>query len=91
LNMNISSSAPAGNYPITVTATGGGVSRSTSFTLTITGTVAPSFDFTLNHTGNKSVEAGAAVTNTITAAMTSGTSQAVSFSHSGLPSGAIAS
>jgi parallel beta-helix repeat protein/VCBS repeat-containing protein len=89
--MNISSSAPAGNYPITVTATGGGVSRSTSFTLTITGTVAPSFDFTLNHTGNKSVEAGAAVTNTITAAMTSGTSQAVSFSVSGLPSGAIAS
>ena len=48
------------------------------------------FDFTMTNTGNRSVTAGAAVTNAITATLTEGTAQAVSFSATGLPAGATA-
>jgi hypothetical protein len=49
------------------------------------------FSFSLTASGNKSVLAGAAVSNTISATLDSGSSQAVSFSVSGLPTGATAS
>jgi Chitobiase/beta-hexosaminidase C-terminal domain/Putative collagen-binding domain of a collagenase len=52
---------------------------------------APSFDFSLAHGGNKSVTQGQSVSNTITATLSTGSSQSVSFSTSGLPSGATAS
>jgi hypothetical protein len=54
-------------------------------------TINQPFDFSLANSGNKSVTAGASVTNSITAALISGNSQAVSFSVSGLPSGATGS
>ena len=50
-----------------------------------------SFDFSLTNSGDKSVTAGSPVTNTISAALTSGSTQAVTFSASGLPGGATAS
>jgi Chitobiase/beta-hexosaminidase C-terminal domain/Family of unknown function (DUF6298)/Putative collagen-binding domain of a collagenase len=52
-----------------------------------------SFDFSLSNSGNKSVTGGSPVTNTISAALTSGSAQAVTFSASvsGLPVGATAS
>jgi Chitobiase/beta-hexosaminidase C-terminal domain/Family of unknown function (DUF6298)/Putative collagen-binding domain of a collagenase len=50
-----------------------------------------SFDFSLGNSGNKSVTAGSSVTNTISATLTSGSTQAVTFSASGLPAGATAS
>ena len=46
------------------------------------------FSFSVASSGNKTVVAGTSVTNSIAATLDSGTSQAVSFSVSGLPSGA---
>src|SRR5258705_10606502 len=53
--------------------------------------VAQPFSFSLAASGNLSVLAGASVNNTISATLDSGSSQAVSFSVSGLPTGATAS
>jgi Chitobiase/beta-hexosaminidase C-terminal domain/Family of unknown function (DUF6298)/Putative collagen-binding domain of a collagenase len=50
-----------------------------------------SFDFSLSNTGNKSVTAGSSVTNTISAALVSGSTQPVTYSVAGLPSGSTAS
>jgi len=49
------------------------------------------FDFSLTNSGNKSVTAGSSVTNAINATLVSGSAQAVTFSISGLPSGASGS
>src|SRR5439155_1726633 len=49
-----------------------------------------SFDFALTNGGSKSVSQGSSVANTLSAALVSGTAQSVSFSASGLPSGATA-
>jgi hypothetical protein len=49
------------------------------------------FDFSLSNSGNKSVTAGSSVTNTISAALVSGSTQAVTYSVAGLPSGSTAS
>jgi hypothetical protein len=49
------------------------------------------FDFSLSNSGDKSVTAGSSVTNSISAALVSGSAQSVTFSASGLPSGATAS
>src|SRR6185503_18442008 len=51
----------------------------------------PSFDFTVSNQGNKSVVRGSGVTNTITATLSSGTTQPTTFSVSGLPSGVTGS
>jgi hypothetical protein len=50
-----------------------------------------SFDFSLSNDGNKSVTPGQATASTITATLSSGSSQAVTFSTAGLPTGATAS
>jgi parallel beta-helix repeat protein len=56
-----------------------------------TPTPSPSqFDFTVTNAGNRSVTAGTAITNAITATLTGGTVQPVSFSTAGLPAGATA-
>ena len=52
---------------------------------------ATTFDFSLAHGGNKSVIRGKSVSNVITATLTSGSSQSVSFVTSGLPNDATAS
>ena len=49
------------------------------------------FDFSLGNSGNVSVVAGASVSNTINATLASGSTQALSFTVSGLPSGASGS
>src|SRR5438445_4007897 len=50
-----------------------------------------SFNFTLANAGDKSVNAGSSVSNAVTATLSAGSSQAVSFTTSGLPSGATGS
>jgi hypothetical protein len=50
-----------------------------------------SFDFSLSNSGNKSVTAGSSMTNTISAALVSGSTQPVTYSVAGLPSGTTAS
>ena len=54
-------------------------------------TVTQPFNFSLANSGDKSVIAGSSVTNSISTALVSGSAQAVSFSVSGLPSGATGS
>jgi hypothetical protein len=58
---------------------------------TVTTSVTQPFNFALSNSGNKSVVAGSSVTNSIVTALISGSSQAVSFSVSGLPAGATGS
>ena len=48
------------------------------------------FDFSLTNGGNKSVAQGTSVSNTLSATLVSGTAQSVSFSATGLPTGATA-
>jgi parallel beta-helix repeat protein len=48
-------------------------------------------NFTLSNGGNKSVNVGSSITNSINASLVSGSNASVSFSVSGLPSGATAS
>jgi Chitobiase/beta-hexosaminidase C-terminal domain/Right handed beta helix region/Family of unknown function (DUF6298)/Putative collagen-binding domain of a collagenase len=171
LTISTTGSTPAGNFPITVSSTGGGLTRATTFTFSVasastvaiptitpnggsfttsvsaalqtatsgasiyyttdgssptqsstlyTGaitltssavvkakafmsgynpsaeadaslTVTQPFDFSLSNSGNQSVVAGSTVNNTIATTLVSGSSQAVSFSLSGLPSGATGS
>lgn len=67
---------------------GGHEIASGSFT---TPACAPVFDFSISNEGNKSVAQGSSVTNIVTATLLSGTTQPVSFSASGLPTGATAS
>jgi titin len=52
---------------------------------------APTFNFSLSNDGNKSVTQGQLIASTITANLSSGSSQAVSFSTAGLPTGTTAS
>ena len=54
-------------------------------------TVTQPFSFSLANSGNKSVTAGSSVTNSISTTLSSGSSQAVTFSVSGLPAGATGS
>ena len=54
-------------------------------------TVTQPFSFSLANSGDKSVVAGSSVTNSIATTLVSGSSQAVSFSVSGLPAGATGS
>jgi hypothetical protein len=90
LNIATAASTPAGSYTIMVTGTSGGLTRTTNFTLTVNSPT-PTFDFSLSNDGSKSVTPGQSIASTITATLSSGSPQAVSFSTAGLPSGATAS
>ena len=50
----------------------------------------PAFDFSISNGGSRSVAQGQSVSNSISVSLVSGTSQSVSFSASGLPTGAAA-
>jgi hypothetical protein len=56
-----------------------------------TPTAAATFNFSLAHGGDKSVTQGQSVSNVITATLTSGPTQSVSFSTAGFPAGSTAS
>src|SRR5260370_13110196 len=90
MTLTTSASPPAGPSTITVTGTAGSLSRTTTFTLTVNATPSPAFDFSLSNGGNQTVVQGQSGSNTITATLVSGTAQSVTFSASGLPSGATA-
>jgi PKD repeat protein len=78
----------AGSYTAALTVTD---SASATASASQTIAVAAPFDFSLTNSGNLFVKQAATITNTITASLVSGTSQPVSFSAAGLPTGATAS
>jgi pseudomonalisin len=82
------SSTVAGNYTVTVSGTGGGLTRTTSFALTIL--PAPSFTLTPS-ASSATVTIGAPAKMTLTTVATNGFKSAVALSVSGLPKGVIAS
>jgi hypothetical protein len=88
LTVTTSAATPTGTFPLVVTGTGGGKSRTTSFNLTVTDVP---FDYALSNLGNQSVVAGSPASNKIDATLVSGSAQAVTFTASGLPAGASAS
>jgi hypothetical protein len=82
---------PQQEYTITVTATGGGISKSTSFSLNVTPPSATAFDFTLVSGGSVSVYRGSSAVTGITAELIyGGTPSPVNFSVSGVPSDVVA-
>jgi hypothetical protein len=70
---------------LTLTGTGGSATRDYNIASS------PAFNFSLTNSGNRSVTQGQSVASTITASLSSGSSQAVSFSTANLPTGATAS
>ena len=93
LTFTASASAATGTYPITVSATSGTTTKTTSFNLTVAQqpVIPPAFNFTLSDGGTRSVVQGSFVTTSVTATLSSGSSQSVTFSTSNLPSGVTAS
>jgi len=89
LTIKTSSTTPIGTSTITVKGIAGAVAKTTSFSLTVN-PASTSFNFSLTNGGSKAVSQGASVSNSISAALVSGTTQSVSFSASGLPTGASA-
>jgi uncharacterized membrane protein len=79
----MASSVPAGTYPLTITATGGGVIKTVTFTLNVPG-------FTLSSPATVQVLRGGSTPLTITTAPVSGFSAAVALSVTGLPAGVTA-
>jgi hypothetical protein len=83
------STASSGSHTLTAVARDAAGNTTTSTGISVT--VPAAFDFTLSNGGSKSVTQGSNVTNTITSTLSTGTTQAVSFSASGLPTGVTAS
>lgn len=78
---------PAGVYPITVSGTDGDITRTTTYNLEVV-PFSTQFDFSLSlNPSNDSVVQGDSISTIATATLISGTSQPVSLSCSGLPSG----
>jgi len=87
-------SVPNGTHTIMAKASdSSGNTASSSIQVTV-GNAVPSpspFDFSLSNGGSMSVTQGQSATNSVMASLSSGTTQSVSFSTSGLPSGVAAS
>jgi hypothetical protein len=88
MTISASASTPTGTYTVNVKGTG----TSTTYTTSMNLTVIAGNDFSLNASPSSlTVPQGHSGTTTITSAVTNGSTQTVSLSASGLPSGATAS
>ena len=86
--VTVGSGTAPGTYPITVTGSGGGIQRTTTFTLTVTG----SPDFTISASPTSlTVQQGGRGTSTITTAVLNGFNSSIALSASGMPSGTTVS
>src|SRR5437762_3333504 len=86
LTLATTTSTPTDPSTIPVTGSGGGLTRTHTFSLMVTASPL-AFDSPLAARRVQSVVQGAAASTTITATLLSGTSQSVVFSASGLPAG----
>jgi hypothetical protein len=62
IHMNVSASAPTGNYPIIITATGAGITRTTSFTLSLVASTSATTGITAEGGSNTSTESSTSST-----------------------------
>jgi len=90
LTLGTSTVTPTGTYTITITAAGSTATHTTTFTLTVRSATANDFSVSLSPS-SASIVAGNGTSSTVSTAITSGSAETVSFSASGLPSGATAS
>jgi xyloglucan-specific exo-beta-1,4-glucanase len=90
LTITCSSTATLGTAPIIITATGGGLTRSSTISLTVAQPQTPDFSLAASPT-SLTVTRGASGTSTIAITRTGGFTGAVAFSAGGLPSGVSAS
>src|SRR2546427_182253 len=88
MTLSTTTSTPSGTYAITVKALGGGLTRTTTYSLTVQ--AAFNFSLAVSPTSG-TVTAGGSVTSAVTATLLSGASTAPTFSATGLPAGALAS
>lgn len=90
LSVSTSSSTPAGTSTLTITGTSGSLVHSTTVTLVVNAAATP--NFTLSATpASQTVTAGSSTSYTASVAAVNGFTGTVSFSVSGLPSGASGS
>jgi xyloglucan-specific exo-beta-1,4-glucanase len=90
LTLTASSTATLGGATVTVSGTGGGLTRTTPIALTVTAPAIP--DFSLSATpASLSVARGASGTSAVSIARVNGFTSSVAFSATGLPSGVTAS
>ena len=81
MTVSVPNNAPLGNYPLTVTAKGGGIVQNVSVVLTVTVADPPSF--TLTVPSAVSAAPGGQVTGTISTTVSDGFNSAVSLSATG--------
>jgi len=93
--LTIDSSAPTGTFPVTITGTGGGLTRTTTYNLiiqesSVTPPIVPQFDFSLSNSGDivitKSASGSGTGSNIITATLISGDTENVEIVQQGVPS-----
>jgi len=85
-SFTVSSTTTPGTYPITITGTGGGLTETTSVSLTVTSAPVPAFTLSALPTA-VSVVAGSSGSSTITTAVSGGFNSAIALSSSGAPTG----
>ena len=90
MTVSVPNNAPLGNYPLTVTAKGGGIVQNMSVVLTVTTADPPSFTLTAPSAVNIGTTGGK-VTGTILTTVSDGFNSAVSLSATGGPSGTTVS
>jgi hypothetical protein len=87
-----STTAANGSHTLSAVARDAAGNQATAAPVTVTvSNTSTTFDFSISNGGNKAATQGQSTSNTVTATLSSGTAQTVSFAASGLPSGATAS
>ena len=90
INLVVFSTTAPGTYPITVTATGGGIKQTATFTLTVTVAGQPNFALTASP-ASLTVVQGTQGSSSINSTLSGTFNSAINLSASGVPSGVTAS